>query len=107
LQSPLPRHVSRYFNRRDMQDFHRDAGMRVLAPAIKMIDDAGIPHQDHVLVGRKVDCIVRFAKEHSCSQVILDSRPESLLSVLGLGSIASQIRRAIAGDTAKNATSVN
>jgi nucleotide-binding universal stress UspA family protein len=101
VQSPLPRHVSRFFNRGDIQSFHRDAGMLVLAPAIKMLDEAGIPHQEHVLVGRKVECIVRFAKEYSCNQVILDSRPEGLLSVLGLGSIASQIQRAIASDTAK------
>jgi nucleotide-binding universal stress UspA family protein len=101
VQSPLPRHISRFFNRSHIQDFHRDSGMQILAPAIKMLDEAGIPHMEHVLVGRKVECIVRFAREYSCSQVILESRPEGLLSAFGLGSITSQIRRAIAGDIAK------
>ena len=101
VQCPLPLHVSRFINRGDIRSFHRDAGMRILAPAIKLLDEAGIPHEDHVLVGRKVESIVRFAKEYSCSEVVLESRPEGLLSVIGLGSIASQIRRAIASDMVK------
>ena len=101
VQSPLSRHVSQFLNHRDIQAFHRDAGMQVLEPAIRALDEAGVPHTDHVLVGRKVDCVVRFAKEYSCNQVILDSESDGLLSVLGLGSIASQIRRAIAANTAR------
>ena len=101
VQPPLSRHVSQFLNSRDIRAFHLEAGMQVLQPAIRALDSAGVPHKDHVLVGRKVDSIVHFANEYSCSQVILDNRSEGLLSVLGLGSIASQIRRAIAGSAEK------
>jgi hypothetical protein len=107
VQHPLSRHVSKFFNGHDIHDFHRDAGMRVLEPAIKALDEAGVPHKDHVLVGRKVDCIVRFAKEYSCSRVILDDRAEGFLSVFGLGSIASQVRQIIGSDTPDKAASTS
>jgi len=101
VQHPLSRHISQFLNVSEIQAFHRDAGMHVLEPAIRALNAAGVPHIDHVLVGHKVDAVVRFAQEYSCNQVLLKNDSEGLLSVLGLGSIASQIRRAIAGGAAK------
>lgn len=105
VQHPLSRHIAQFLNSRDIRAHHLEAGMRVLEPAIKALDKAGVPHSDHVLVGRKVESIVRFAKEHSCSQVILEPRSDGLLSVFGLGSLASQIERAIAANAAKTGSS--
>ena len=51
VQRPLPKHVAQFFSRNDLCDFHRESGMRVLEPAMRMLDEAGIPHEDHVLVG--------------------------------------------------------
>ena len=92
VQRPLPRHVSQFFSRNDLRDFHRDSGMRVLAPAMRMLDDAGVPHEDHVLIGHPAETIVRFAEERGCRQVIVDAPPRNLLSMFGLGSIGSQVR---------------
>ena len=99
VQTPLPRHVSRFFNRAHIQDFHREAGMQVLAGSIRMLEEAKIPHQEHVLVGRKVEAIVNFARQYSQSEVIVVSRPATLLSALWPGSYVSQIQRAIASQT--------
>jgi len=92
VQRPLPRHVSQFFNGGDLRDFHRDTGMGVLAPAIRLLDEAGVPHDDHVLVGHQAETIVRFAEQHHCDEVVLDNPPKGLLAVLGLGSIGSQVR---------------
>ena len=92
VQRPLPRHIAQFFNRDDLRDFHHDAGMRVLAPAIGMLDEAGVPHEDHVLIGHPAETIVRFAEERGCRQVIVDAPASGLLSMLGLGSIGSQVR---------------
>lgn len=101
VQSPLSRHISQFLSARDIRAHYLEEGMGILDAAIKALDKAGVPHTDHVLVGSKVDCIVRFAKEHSCSQVVLDAPSDGLLSVFGLGSLASQIQRAISANTAK------
>ena len=90
VQRPLPKHIAQFFNRDDLRDFHRDAGMRVLEPVIAMLDKAGVPHEDHVLVGHPAESIVRFAEDLHC-QVIVDTPAKSMLSMFGLGSIGSQV----------------
>jgi nucleotide-binding universal stress UspA family protein len=91
VQRPLPKHVAQFFNRNDLREFHRDAGMQVLAPAMRMLDEAGVPHEDHVLVGHAAETIVRFAEDLHCNQIVVDSQPRGFLSMLGLGSIGSQV----------------
>ena len=91
VQRPLPKHVAQFFSRSDLREFHRDAGMQVLDPAIRMLDAAGIPHQDHVLIGHPAETIVEFAEERRCRRIVVDTPPRSMLSTFGLGSIASQV----------------
>ena len=91
VQRPLPKHITQFFDRGEVRDFHREAGLRVLEPVIHSLDQAGVPHEDHVLVGHQAETIVAFARDRGFSQVLVDSRPQSLLSKLGLGSIGSQV----------------
>lgn len=100
VQRPLPRHVAQFFNRDDLRAFHEEAGMRVLERAARMLDDAGVPHEDHVLVGHPAETIVRFAGELHCRRVIVDAPAKSLLTMLGLGSIGSQVAHLMQSDGA-------
>jgi hypothetical protein len=93
VQRPLPGHIARFFGSDDLHDFHREAGMRVLQPLIARLVEAGIPYQEHVLVGKPAEAIVDFAAHHDDAEVLLDDDPESMLAVLGLGSVGSQVRR--------------
>ena len=92
VQRPLPKHVAQFFNRHDLRDFHRDNGMRVLEPAIRLLDVAGVPHEEHVLVGHPAETIVRFAEEHGCREIVVDMPAASVLSMLGLGSVGRQVQ---------------
>jgi hypothetical protein len=92
VQRPLPVHVSRFFDGGDLHDFHRDAGMRVLEPAIRLLDEAGVPHHDHVMVGKPAETIVGFSEQNKCAEIVLQDQSDSLLAVFGLGSIGSQVR---------------
>jgi hypothetical protein len=92
VQRPLPKHVSQFFNRNDLREFHRESGMRTLEPAMRILDEAGVPHEAHVLVGHPAETIVRFAEDHDCRHVIVDEPAIGVLSMLGLGSIGSQVR---------------
>lgn len=91
VQRPLPRHVAQFFSRSDLREYHQDAGMRVLEPAVRMLDEAGVPHEDHVLIGHPAETIVQFAADHHCAQVVVDAPRKGVLSMLGLGSIGSQV----------------
>jgi hypothetical protein len=93
VQRPLPRHIAQFFGNGELRDFHREAGMRVLEPVIALLDEAGVPHQTHVLVGKAAEAIVDFVEQHSGAEVLLDDESQNILGVLGLGSIGSQVRR--------------
>lgn len=96
VQRPLPKHVSRFFNRNDLRAFHQESGLRVLEPAARMLDEAGVPHEDHVLVGHPAEAIVQFAEDRGCQHVIVDAPTTGVLSMLGLGSVGSQVRHLLA-----------
>ena len=85
-------HDGRFFGEADLRDFHRDAGMRVLEAAIRVLDEAGVPHRVHVLVGNPAETIVEFSEQNKCAEVVLQSQTEGLLAVFGLGSVGSQVR---------------
>jgi nucleotide-binding universal stress UspA family protein len=92
VQPPLPRHVSRFFNGGQLRDFHEENGMRALAPVMRSLDAAGVPYKAHVLVGLQAETIVRFAKEYECRRIVMEEGGDNWMSVLGLGSISSQVR---------------
>ena len=66
--------------------------MGVLEPAIRLLDEAGVPHRAHVLVGNPAESIVQFAEQNKCEEVVLESQADGLLAIFGLGSIGSQVR---------------
>ena len=92
VQRPLPQHISRFFGGGDLRNFHRDSGMRVLEPAIRLLDEAGVPHRDHVEVGNPAKTIVEFSERNRCAEVVLQDESDGLLAIFGLGSIGSQVR---------------
>ena len=92
VQRPLPRHVAQFFSSNDLREFHHDTGMRVLEPAIRVLDEAGVAHDDHVLVGHPAETIVQFAEQHRCGRIVVDSPSGGVLAMFGLGSIGSQVR---------------
>jgi nucleotide-binding universal stress UspA family protein len=92
VQRPLPKHVSQFFNRNDLRDFHHENGMRALEPAMRILDEAGVPHEVHVLVGHPAETIVRFAEDVGCRHIVVDAPSTGVLSMLGLGSVGSQVQ---------------
>ena len=107
VQRPLPKHVAQFFNRDDLREFHVESGMRLLDPAMRMLDDAGVPHEYHVLIGHQAETIVQFAEDRHCSEVIVDATPAKFLSMLGLGSVGSQVRHLMQAHAAAPAGSAS
>jgi nucleotide-binding universal stress UspA family protein len=91
VRQRLPRHVSQFLSRNDLDAFYRESGLRVLEPAMRRLDAAGVAHEEHVLTGPKAETIVSFAARFPGSRLVLDER-QGLLSAIGLGSISDQVR---------------
>jgi nucleotide-binding universal stress UspA family protein len=92
VQRPLPKHVARFFPRQELRAFHQEAGLHVLAPAIRALDAAGVPHDDHVVVGHAAEAIVAFARELGAPELVLDPAEQGLRAMLGAGSVGNQVR---------------
>jgi nucleotide-binding universal stress UspA family protein len=94
VRTPLPSYVARFIPAEERQAFHHENGITAMRAAIAQLDEAGVAHRDHVLVGDKAETIVNFAHETGCSHIII-APPAGLLDGLGLGSVAAQLRRLV------------
>ncbi len=92
VRTPLPSYIARFIPAAERHAFHHENGMRAMRDAVAQLDEAGIAHRDHVLVGNKAETIMEFARSHHCSEIVLDGQDGGLLSGLGLGSIRAQLR---------------
>ena len=72
---------------------HRDAGARVLAPAVAACDEAGVGYQMEVAFGPVVDTILRVARERGCAQIVVGTRGRGALRNLLSGSVANSVVR--------------
>lgn len=93
VRHSLPLHITHFFGPGDLQSFHQEAGLHALAPAIRLLHQAGVRCEPHVVVGRLAQSIVKIAKQLGEVQIILPSYREGLRSSLGMGSIGSQVRQ--------------
>ena len=99
VRRSFPQYVTRFISKQEMRAFHHENGMRALKPAADRLDARGVPHLDHVLIGRqKAARIVQFAREHRCRQIILPKRSGGALAEVILGSVGGQIRHLIGAD---------
>ncbi len=92
VQPPLPRHVAQFFAASDVHAYHQEAGMAILAPAIAVLDAAGIPHAATVRVGHAARTIVGVAEAEHCADVVLSAPTHGLASLLRAGSVGNQVR---------------
>jgi len=97
----LPMHIAQFFfGRGDLRSFYQEAGLQALAPAMQLLERAGVRYEPPVLVGRPAQSIVKLAKQLGDVPIILPQRREGLLSSLGMGSIGSQVQQLMQAQSA-------
>lgn len=91
VQAALPADISRFINTDTINDFHREAGERALAPSRNQLDSANLDYSVHVLVGDAAQTIVNFAKDNNCTLIIIGSHGFGSIAGLLKGSITTNI----------------
>lgn len=91
VQHALPRDISRFINAGQVEDFHREEGLKALAEAEKQLKAVGITPQLHVSVGDSAETIVEFAAGKECNQILIGTRGHTGLGGTLLGSVASKV----------------
>ncbi len=91
VQPALPRDIARFINNEQIQDFHREEGLKALATADQQLQAAGLTPQLHISVGESAETIVEFAASKACDQILIGTRGHTGLGGTLLGSVASKV----------------
>lgn len=83
--------VSMFINKADIKDYHRDEGMKTLAPAIAAAKKSGVPYAHHIGVGQPGPTIAAFAKQLKCTQIVMGTRGLGATLGLLMGSVATDV----------------
>ena len=73
------------------QQFHHDEGLKALASARKLLDDAGVKYAYHIGVGDEAETIAKYAKEEHSDQILMGTRGMGSVSNLFMGSVATKV----------------
>lgn len=84
-------HARMFATDAEIQDYHRDEGMKVLKSVLERLDAEGVPYTYHVVVGHIAATIVRFAEERDFDKVIMGTHGRTGLTHLLLGSVAEDV----------------
>jgi len=90
VQPPLPRDVTQFVSRDVVDDFRHEEAEKALAPARALLDAAGIPYTEHMLVGHAAHVIADQARKLHCDKVIMGTHGFGTITQLLLGSVSHE-----------------
>jgi nucleotide-binding universal stress UspA family protein len=75
----------------DLECYHRDEGMKVLAEPVRLVEAAGLKPHPHVGVGDPGEMVLAFARRLACDQIVMGTRGHGSVTELLLGSVARHV----------------
>lgn len=90
-QPPLSGVVATFVNKADVDDYHREEGMKVLQPALDRLAREGLKAEIHIGVGQPADVIVAFCEQFGCDQIVMGARGLGAAAGLLLGSASRDV----------------
>ena len=74
-----------------IEEYHREAGDKVLSAAIARFAGTGVEHSPHLLVGEAAPAIVEFARSKGCDMIVMGTHGFSTVMGLIMGSVATKV----------------
>ncbi len=91
VQPALPPHSSPRSKRRSAVLQQLDAGEAALAPALALLERAGVPRRSRCLSGAAAENILKTVSEQSCTAIVMGTRGLGAVAGLVLGSVAMKV----------------
>lgn len=91
VQAPVRGNIGRFIGEADLRRFHEDEGRRALARATRLVVEAGLQHEAHVVVGDTVAAILDAAKRYACQAIVLANRGHGSVAGMLLGSVSMRL----------------
>jgi nucleotide-binding universal stress UspA family protein len=93
VQPPLRSDVTTFVPASNVADFHREEGLKVLAPALRVLEATGVVARPHVGVGVPADVISATARELEIEMIVMGTHGRTAMAELLLGSVATSVIR--------------
>lgn len=69
----------------------QDAGKDMLAPAVTLVSQAGVPFVQAVLTGDPVPAMLEAMEEHACQAIVMGSHGKGAITSALLGSVSREM----------------
>ena len=107
VQPPFSRYVTRFVDRKAVNEVHHEASENALRSSRRMLDEAGAPYAVHFAVGDKAASIANAARQLQCDHIVIGTARKNSLIRTVEGSVTNKVLElttvpvvAIAGDPA-------
>ena len=91
VQAHLSGAVKMFISRQQINDYYREEGVKALASARALLDQAKVNYQHHIGVGEVAATIVGYARDKHCQQIVMGSRGAGGFRGALLGSTAIRV----------------
>jgi nucleotide-binding universal stress UspA family protein len=91
VQFPLRGNVPMFIDKKNIDLYYQEEGMKELSSARALLDQAGISYRFHVSSGHPPNIILRYAEEMNFDQIVLGPRGLGTVKGILLGSVASRV----------------
>ena len=105
VQPPFSRYITRWVDRKAVNEVHAEASEKALRPIRQMLDEAGAHYAVHLAVGEKATSITQAAQQLRCDHIVIGTARKNSLIRTVEGSVTNEVIElttvpvvAIAGD---------
>jgi nucleotide-binding universal stress UspA family protein len=91
VQAPFSRHIAQFVAKHDRDAYHKAQADEVLNPLRTMLDDARVPHAEHVRVGRRAETIADEAKRLRCDHIVLATARKNSITRMVEASVTNRV----------------
>lgn len=91
VQPPLPGRAAAAVGHANVEDYHREEGLKQLQPTQQRLSAAGVKYHCHIAVGDPSKVIVQYAQEHAIDQIVMGTRGRNAVASALMGSVAKEV----------------
>lgn len=91
VQPPFSRNVTRWIDRKTVNQAHVAASEKALQPIRRMLDEVCVPYSVHLAVGGKASSIADSARQLQCDHIVIGTARKNSLTRTIEGSVTTKV----------------